>query len=67
MDEQKKYDVIVVGGGITGLATAYFAAKAGKKVAILEASKNIGGLLNTFEIGGNQLEYYYHHFFTHDA
>ncbi len=62
-----KYDLIVVGGGITGLATAYLAAKGGKRVQVLEASQQFGGLLNTFEIGGNQLEYYYHHFFTHDA
>jgi protoporphyrinogen oxidase len=57
----------VVGGGITGLATAYLAAKAGVKVRVLEGSPNFGGLLNTFEIGGNRLEFYYHHFFTHDA
>ncbi|MBY0424410.1 MAG: FAD-dependent oxidoreductase [Cytophagales bacterium] len=57
----------IVGGGITGLSVAYLAAKAGKKVTVLEASTNFGGLLNTFEIGGNRLEFYYHHFFTHDA
>lgn len=52
---------------MTGLAAAYLAAKQGKKVTILEGSSKIGGLLNTFEIGGNQLEHYYHHFFTQDA
>lgn len=57
----------IVGGGMTGLATAYLAAKAGEKVTIVEGSGKIGGLLNTFEIGGNQLEHYYHHFFTQDA
>lgn len=64
---EKEYDLIVVGGGITGLASAYLAAKAGKKVAVVEANKTFGGLLSTFDIGGNKLEYYYHHFFTHDA
>ena len=64
---QKEYDLIVVGGGITGLASAYLAAKDGKKVAVIEAGKNFGGLLSTFDIGGNKLEYYYHHFFMHDA
>ncbi len=59
--------LIIIGGGMTGLSAAYLAAKAGKKVCILEASNQIGGLLNTFEIGGNQLEHYYHHFFTQDA
>jgi len=69
MQEQNKsqYDIVVVGGGITGLVSAYFAAKAGKKVAVVESSRSFGGLLNTFEIGGARLEYFYHHFFTHDA
>jgi protoporphyrinogen oxidase len=57
----------IIGGGITGLASAYIAAKNGYKVRVLEASHLFGGLLNTFPIGGNRLEHYYHHFFTHDV
>ena len=57
----------IVGGGITGLAAAFIAARQGCKVTVLESSHQFGGLLNTFEIGGTRLEYYYHHFFTHDA
>ncbi len=57
----------IIGGGMTGLATAYIAAKNGTKVTLIEGSDKFGGLLNTFEIGGNQLEHYYHHFFTQDA
>ena len=57
----------IIGGGMTGLAAAYLAAKKGYDVTILEGSDKIGGLLNTFEIGGSQLEHYYHHFFTQDA
>ena len=34
----KEVDVAVVGGGFTGLSTAYHAAKAGKSVALLEAN-----------------------------
>ncbi len=59
-------DLVIIGGGITGLSAAYMAAAAGKKVTVIEAGKNFGGLLSTFEIGGNRLEFYYHHFFTHD-
>ena len=57
----------IIGGGMTGLAAAYIAAKQGVKVTVIEGSDKFGGLLNTFEIGGNQLEHYYHHFFTQDA
>jgi glycine/D-amino acid oxidase-like deaminating enzyme/nitrite reductase/ring-hydroxylating ferredoxin subunit len=35
-------DVVVVGGGITGLSTALFLAEGGKRVALLE-SKRLGG------------------------
>ena len=59
--------LIVVGGGITGLAAAYFAVRAGICVTVLEASGAMGGLLGTFEVGGNRLEYFYHHAFTHDV
>jgi protoporphyrinogen oxidase len=57
----------IIGGGMTGLAAAYIAAKQGTKVTVVEGSDKFGGLLNTFEIGGNQLEHYYHHFFSQDA
>ena len=59
--------LVVVGGGITGLAAAYLAARAGVQVTVLEASTTVGGLLGTFEVGGNRLEWFYHHAFTHDA
>ncbi len=60
-------NLVILGGGITGLAAAYIAAKSGSKVTVLEGSPEMGGLLRTFPIGGNRLECYYHHFFTHDA
>ncbi|MGD1844908.1 MAG: NAD(P)/FAD-dependent oxidoreductase [Salibacteraceae bacterium] len=61
-------DLVVIGGGITGLSAAYLAAKAGKKVTLLEAGENFGGLLHTFTTqSGEPLEAFYHHFFTHDA
>lgn len=31
-------DVCIIGGGLTGLTSAYYLSKAGKKVAILEKS-----------------------------
>ena len=38
-----RYDVIVVGGGITGLTTAYFLKQAGKKVCLLEGDRLASG------------------------
>lgn len=59
-------DLTVVGGGITGLAAAYIAAKSGLKVRVLEGSNSFGGLIKSFELGGTELECFYHHFFLHD-
>ena len=38
---EKKADVVIVGGGIIGCATAYYLEKKGKSVIVLEASDNI--------------------------
>lgn len=60
-------NLLIVGGGATGLASAYIAAKRGEQVTLLEASNRLGGLLSTFDVGGTKLECFYHHFFTHDT
>ncbi len=59
--------MVIVGGGVTGLIAALFAAKDGRKVKVIEGSGALGGLISTFEAGGTNLEKFYHHFFTHDA
>jgi len=64
---QMSKELTIIGGGITGLTAAYIAAKQGVKVRVLEAGSTFGGLLQTFPIAGSRLEFYYHHFFTHDA
>jgi len=58
--------VVVVGGGFTGLAAAYEFAKAGRPVTVLEAEPEIGGLAAAFEVGGERLDRFYHHWFTND-
>ena len=57
----KKQDVIVVGGGISGLAFAHEAARAGRSVLVLESAARLGGCLCThrtaagywFELGAH--------------
>ncbi|MBT4660841.1 MAG: NAD(P)/FAD-dependent oxidoreductase [Candidatus Marinimicrobia bacterium] len=44
-----RFDVIVVGGGINSLITASLLGKAGKKVVVLEARDQVGGLASTTE------------------
>jgi phytoene dehydrogenase-like protein len=46
----KKYDVIVIGGGHNGLTNAAYLAKAGKKVLVLERRHVLGGAACTEEV-----------------
>ncbi|MBQ8893961.1 MAG: FAD-dependent oxidoreductase [Clostridia bacterium] len=43
----RKYDLIVVGGGLTGVAAAVSAAREGLSVLLIEKSGALGGALNT--------------------
>lgn len=38
-NDNNTYDLVVVGGGITGVATAYFAQKSGRKTALIEKAR----------------------------
>ena len=46
------YDVIVVGGGVSGLIATAYLAKAGRKVLLCEKESTLGGLVNSFERDG---------------
>ena len=48
----KKYDIIVIGGGVGGLSCGAFLAKRGKKVILLEKNQNLGGYQTTFRRKG---------------
>jgi oxygen-dependent protoporphyrinogen oxidase len=43
--------VVIVGGGITGLSTAYYLAKAGVPSTIIEKRPRLGGVIQTERIG----------------
>ena len=46
------YDVIVVGGGVSGLTAAAYLTKAGYSTLLCEKEATCGGLVHTFERGG---------------
>lgn len=57
-DSSLDADVIVVGGGISGLATAWFLREANPsiRVLVLEAEERVGGKISSTSIGGVQVD-----------
>ena len=51
-----KYDVIVVGAGISGLLAALTLSKHGKKVLVLEKNGYVGGNCNSYTVDGFQVD-----------
>jgi len=49
---KKKYDIIIVGAGLSGLLCGAYLSKQGYKICILEKHKNIGGAIQTFNRRG---------------
>ena len=50
--EQTRYDAVIVGGGIAGLTSATYLARAGKEILLIEKNDELGGLVNSFERDG---------------
>jgi oxygen-dependent protoporphyrinogen oxidase len=50
-------DLIVVGGGLTGLTVALRRSRAGARVVVLEGSRRLGGQLHTERTGGFVVEH----------
>ena len=55
-----KNHVAVLGGGISGLVSAYRLLQKGNNVTLFEASDELGGLGGTFEHAGHTMEQFYH-------
>ena len=45
----ERHDIIIIGSGVNSLIAAAILGKKGKKVLVLEARKEIGGLASTVE------------------
>ena len=52
----KKYDIIIVGGGISGLYLAYNLSKTNQKILLLERSSILGGRIRTEKLGETVIE-----------
>ena len=51
-----KYDVVVVGGGISGLLSTLALSKEGNKVLLIEKEKHLGGVLRSYNVDGYRVD-----------
>jgi protoporphyrinogen oxidase len=59
-------EVGILGGGITGLVSAYYLLRAGVKVTVLESGSQVGGLATYFDFGPFSWDRFYHCILTSD-
>jgi len=65
-EKASKPHVGIIGGGFCGLAAAYELGRRGMRATVLEQDTEVGGLAGSFDVGGERLEKFYHHWFTND-
>lgn len=57
MDNQKIYDCIIIGAGISGLSFAHYLTKKNQDILILEKSKKVGGQIETQQLANSNFWY----------
>lgn len=57
----------IVGGGITGLTSAFYLLRAGAQVTVLESGPQVGGLATHFDFGKFSWDKFYHCILTSDT
>jgi protoporphyrinogen oxidase len=60
-------NVLILGGGFAGMAAAYRLGQAGIGSTVLEAAPRTGGLAGCCEVGGIEVERFYHHLKPEDV
>ncbi len=63
----ENYDVIVIGGGMSGLIAACQLAQAGKRVALVENLSFLGGRFTAFQVDGSEIPTGAFHMFPYGA
>lgn len=63
-DAQDRFECVVVGGGLSGLVAGLRLAEQGVRVAVLEASGELGGRARTIEVTGRPVDRGFQSLFT---
>lgn len=66
MLRENKIQVSIIGAGFSGLSAAYELGKQGINVCVIECESEVGGLAAAFDVEGEKLDRFYHHWFTND-
>ncbi|MBL7197205.1 MAG: FAD-dependent oxidoreductase [Candidatus Omnitrophica bacterium] len=59
-------EIVIIGGGLSGLVLGYFLAKEKYKCIIIEKEDRLGGLSAVYRVDNFFIEYFYHYFLARD-